>query len=120
MLPQKGTKSTKDKSKLRLELILCAFCAFLSLITISEDSGWESESGSALAHSATVPVAGCRSDSDSVRDSDSVQDSTPGSGSQSVSAMDSESASWLTDLILPFQPPLASSSFPRSPRSSTS
>jgi hypothetical protein len=51
MLPQRGTKSTKDKSKLRLELILCAFCASLGLVFISEDSGLdlESESGSALA-----------------------------------------------------------------------
>ena len=39
MLPQRGTKSTKDKSKLTLELILCAFCASLWLVVYTRGLG---------------------------------------------------------------------------------
>jgi hypothetical protein len=40
MLPQRGTKSTKDKSKLRLELILCTFCASLRLMLYPRTRAW--------------------------------------------------------------------------------
>jgi len=104
MLPQRDTKSTKDKFKLGLELILRAFVP-LWLIVTSEDSDLESESGSALAHSAMVWAVGFRSDSDSVPDSpqDSDSELATDSGSASCSAL------LLSDLLLPFLSPLASS-----------